>query len=89
MYVRPVSTRLCDLVQFKKRENTLHGKSKSNSPPWVFFTVFKLYEWYQIAQSIIYKSHYNMEKAFIIFLVMPVSHIGLETGSYCSKSTSA
>ena len=36
-----------------------------------------------------YKSHYNMENAFIIFLVKPVSHIGLETGSYCSKSTSA
>ena len=47
---------LCDLVtfvQFKKRENTnggmlllvtLHAE--------VFFTFFKLYKWYQIAQSI-------------------------------------
>ena len=27
--------------------------TKSNSPPWVFFTFFfKLYKWYQIAQSI-------------------------------------
>ena len=25
---------------------------KSNTPPWVFFTVFKLYKWYQIAQSV-------------------------------------
>ena len=25
--------------------------TKSNIPPWVFFTFFKLYEWYQIAQS--------------------------------------
>ena len=25
---------------------------KCNSPPWVFFTFFKLYKWYQIAQSI-------------------------------------
>ena len=25
--------------------------AKSNTPPWVFFTFFKLYEWYQIAQS--------------------------------------
>ena len=26
--------------------------TKSNTPPWVFFTVFKLYKWYQIAQNI-------------------------------------
>ena len=25
--------------------------TKSNTPPWVFFTFLKLYEWYQIAQS--------------------------------------
>ena len=25
--------------------------TKSNTTPWVFFTLFKLYEWYQIAQS--------------------------------------
>ena len=24
--------------------------TKINSPPWVFFTYFKLYKWYQIAQ---------------------------------------
>ena len=28
--------------------------TKSNTPPWVFFTFFKLYEWYQIAQSTTY-----------------------------------
>ena len=28
--------------------------TKSNIPPWVFFTFFKLYKWYQIAQSITY-----------------------------------
>ena len=26
--------------------------TKSNTPPWVFFTFLKLYEWYQIAQNI-------------------------------------
>ena len=26
--------------------------TKSNSPPWVFFTFFKLYKWYQITQRI-------------------------------------
>ena len=29
--------------------------TKSNTPPWVFFTFFKLYEWYQIAQSTTHK----------------------------------
>ena len=28
--------------------------TKSNTPSWVFFTFFKLYEWYQIAQSTTY-----------------------------------
>ena len=26
--------------------------TKSNTPPWVFFMIFKLYKWYQIAQRI-------------------------------------
>ena len=25
--------------------------TKSNTPPWVFFKFFKLYEWHHIAQS--------------------------------------
>ena len=50
-------------VQFKKREkhlwrsvnfNKVAGFSlqltKINTPPWVLFTYFKLYRWYQIAQ---------------------------------------
>ena len=28
--------------------------SESNAPPWVCFTIFKLYKWYHIAQSISY-----------------------------------
>ena len=27
----------------------------SNTPPWVFFTFFKLYKWFQIAQRILYR----------------------------------
>ena len=27
---------------------------KINTPPWVFFTLLKLYKWYQIAQRITY-----------------------------------
>ena len=26
--------------------------TKSNTPPWVFLTIFKLYKWYQITQSV-------------------------------------
>ena len=28
--------------------------TKSNTPPWTFFTFFKLHIWYQLAQSITY-----------------------------------
>ena len=30
--------------------------TKSNTPPWVLFTFFKLYKWYQIVQRNINKS---------------------------------
>ena len=29
--------------------------TKSNTPPWVFFTFFKLFRWYQIIQHITYE----------------------------------
>ena len=53
---------LVPFVQFKKREKHpwrsgggLACKfTKSNTPPWVFFTFFKLLKWYQIAQSVSY-----------------------------------
>ena len=57
---------LCDLVpfvQFKKREKHLWRSvnfskvarfTEINTPPWMFFTFFKLYRWYQIAQRITY-----------------------------------
>ena len=30
--------------------------TRSNAPPWVFFTYFKLYEWHQIAQGTTHNS---------------------------------
>ena len=39
--------RLVPFVQFKKREKHPWW----NTPPLVFFTVFKLYKWYRIAQG--------------------------------------
>ena len=52
---------LYHLLNFKYMKNTLRGVllfvkvcnfTKSNTPPWVFFTFFRLYKWYQIAQNI-------------------------------------
>ena len=51
---------LVPFVQFKKREKypwrVLIAKAcnftKIKTPLWVFFTLFKLYKWYQIAQRI-------------------------------------
>ena len=28
------------------------NSTKSSTPPWVFFAIFRLYKWYQIAQRI-------------------------------------
>ena len=36
--------------------------TKSNTPPWVFFSTFsKLYNWYQIAQSVSYDSNNDLK----------------------------
>ena len=56
---------LVPFVQFKKRKKgvlllvklqALAGLNftKSNTPPWVVFTFFKLHKWYQVAQNITY-----------------------------------
>ena len=57
----------------KNAKNTYGGKlllvklqaeafnfTKINTPPWVFFTFFKLYEWYQIAQSTTFRTLWNI-----------------------------
>ena len=36
----------------KKTNAEACNVTKSNTPPWVFFTLFKLYKWYQFAQRI-------------------------------------
>ena len=48
---------LVSFVQFKKQEHPWRSvafSTKSNTPPCVFFTSFKLHKWYQIAQIISY-----------------------------------
>ena len=42
--------------------------TKSNTPPWVFFTFFKLYKWYQIAQRITYREIYNILRLIVTVL---------------------
>ena len=63
--IRDALRHLVPFVKLKNVKNTswwvlllvkLQAKAcnftESNTPPWVFFTFFKLYEWYQITQSI-------------------------------------
>ena len=49
---------LVTFIKFKKREKHPRRSvtfSKNNTPLQVFFTFFKLYKWYQIAQSVAYE----------------------------------
>ena len=53
---------LVPFAHFKNREKHPWRSvtfSKSNTPPWTFFTFFKLSKWYQIAQSITSKFWYD------------------------------
>ena len=82
---------LVPFVQFKKREkhpwrNVTFNKvadlnfTKSDIPPWVFFTFFKLYKWYQITHYISnllwipHKTFSILEELFSssIFMKLPV-----------------
>ena len=40
------------LLLVKLQAEVCNFNTKSNTPPWVFFTFFKLYKWYQTAQRI-------------------------------------
>ena len=42
--------------------------TKSNTPPWLFFTFFKLYKWYKIAKGITYIHHklINIKRFLIV-----------------------
>ena len=46
---------LVPFVRFKKLEKHPYRSvtfTKSNTPPWVFFTFFKLYRWHQITENV-------------------------------------
>ena len=70
-YICDVLLDLVPFVQFKKREKHPWRSitfTKSNASPWVLFTFFKLYKWYQIAQHITYLTL----QAFILGLARQV-----------------
>ena len=51
--------------------------TKSNNPPWVFFTFFKLCEWYQIAQrtaSMIKLFCENSQRKLCIYHKLKIDH---------------
>ena len=61
------------LYNLKNVKNTHGGVTfkacnltKSNTPPWVFFTFFGLYKWYQIAQRITYSFTENISYTLVI-----------------------
>ena len=70
---------LVPFLQFKKRERLswrilllvksqvlVYNFTKSETPPWVFFTFFKLYKWYQMTQRVsnTYYANYFTMKVF-------------------------
>ena len=80
------------IVQFKKREKKKNDGEVlllSNIPLWEFFTLFKLYKWYQIPQSISYNQYlflmtttsiypkYGMSFPFVIKLIGLFPQMGL------------
>ena len=86
-WVKPMNTftitydALCYLVpfvQFKKRKKHLWRSVtfsiKSNTPPWAFFHFFKLYEWYQIAQSIssLVRNFFQLVFRIVEFLIRKI-----------------
>ena len=55
---------------------------KSNTPPWVFFTFFKLYKWYRIAQRITNFLHLRA----VSLTQCLITHKQLDRSWHCVKS---
>ena len=54
----------------------LQPPTKSNTPPWLFFTFLKLYKWYQIAQSVAYDAYIHsscFDSIQVLFVYLNVS----------------
>ena len=48
---------ICTILKSEKHPwRSANFSTKINTPLWVFFTLFKLYKWYQIAQRITYRN---------------------------------
>ena len=67
-FVKTIVMRLaiwCQLYNLKSVKNTHGGVLllviKSDTPPWVFFTIFKSHKWYQIAQRISYATRHTFD----------------------------
>ena len=74
--LNPICDALHDLVPFvsiKKCEKhpwrSINFSIKISTPPWVFFTFFKLYIWYQIAQCITFLAMVRKSKQACNFLL--------------------
>ena len=51
-----------NLKSVKKNHGGVLLFTKNNTSPWVFFTFFKLYKWYQIAQRTTFTQIYGCNK---------------------------
>ena len=67
---------------FSKVQAKACNFTKINTPQWVFFTFFKLYNWHQMAQRITYKSFLNIYSS----LHSPGFMFGLETVCFFNHS---
>ena len=54
-----------------KSHVSVYNFTKTEIPPWVFFTFFKLYKWYQITQRVsnTYYANYFTMKVFERFYI--------------------
>ena len=76
---------LVPFAQFKKRERHpwRSNFTKSNTP-WVFFTFFKLYQWYQIAQNIAFSECKPKSSYYFSFGVPCIVPVVVVPSLYCS-----
>ena len=57
----------CNLVPFVPfKEDKASNFTKSDTPPWVFFTFLKLYKCYQIKQSITFDKGFSFSHVLVI-----------------------
>ena len=78
-----IETNISNTLRDKREKHSWRSVTfKSNTSPWVFFTFFKLYKWYQFVQRITGGWYTSLGILFYTNIIIP-THMNFRPGLLC------